>query len=522
MNLGELIEGLGVEVASPESASVRVCDVTDDSRTVLPGSLFVARRGTKVDGRGFVQEAVRAGAVAVLTDDPALELPQRPRVALLVAKDVARAAALIAERFYGGPSGRLTLIGVTGTNGKTTTAHLVHQILNGAGVRCGLIGTVVIDDGVCEAPATLTTPPAMELSRTLGVMVDAGCRAAVMEVSSHALHQGRAAALKFDVGVFTNLTGDHLDYHGTMEAYGGAKAELFAMLPPTGTAVANAGDPWTPRMLQGCRAKALRCAVGADGGECVATVGSMTMSGTEAEFVGPWGRFTAQMRLVGPHNVMNALEAVSACFAAGASMADLQRGIEAAVAPPGRLEPVTGPGDPFAVLVDYAHTDDALRKVLAAVRPLVPAGGRLVVVFGCGGDRDRTKRPRMGAAAVELADAVVVTSDNPRTERPGAIIADILEGVPKEQRQKLTVEVERRQAIFHAVAAARPGDVVVIAGKGHETYQILPDGAGGTVTTSFDDREVARAALGRGTAAKPAAAANGGRGAPRAVRHIRA
>lgn len=492
MKLGALVQGLGVRLVGVGAESVRVCDITDDSRTAQPGSLFIARRGTKSDGRRFVEDAVRAGAVAVLTDDETLSAGG---AAVVVAADVPRTAARMAERFYGDPSSKLTLIGVTGTNGKTTIAHLVHQILNGAGERCGLIGTVEVDDGVSVGPAQLTTPPATELSRTFGVMVEAGCEAAVMEVSSHALHQGRVAALSFDVAVFTNLTGDHLDYHGTMEAYAAAKAGLFAMLPEAGTAIVNAADPWTGRLLRDCRAGVLRCSVDGAAGECVATVSSMTMAGTSASFAGPWGRFDASMRLVGPHNVMNALQALAACYAAGASAADLRRGIEAAAPPPGRLEPVTEPDDPFAVLVDYAHTDDALRKVLAAVRPMVHPPGRLIVVFGCGGDRDRTKRPRMAAAAVELADVVVVTSDNPRTERPSAIIDEILSGVPGEERHRVSVDADRRRAIRRAVGMARPGDVVVIAGKGHETYQILPDGRGGTETIHFDDREEAREAL---------------------------
>lgn len=516
MNLGVLIEGLKVRAmpgAGPES--VRVCDITDDSRTVVPGSLFIARTGTKADGRKFIPDALAAGAVAILTDDPGVALPARAKPPVIIADDVPQIAAQMAERFYGSPSSSLDLIGVTGTNGKTTTAHLVHQILNGAGVRCGLVGTVVIDDGVEVAAATLTTPPATELSRTFGRMVESGCKAAVMETSSHSLDQGRVAALHYDIAVFTNLTGDHLDYHKTMDAYAAAKARLFEMLAGDGWAIVNAEDAGAPRMLRECRARVLRCTVEdgtnarpavswepSDHGHiaCTATIRDLAMNGTRVLFSGPWGKFETTTRLVGRHNVMNALQAVCACHAAGIQPAALERQISVAVAPPGRLEPVTGPGDEFAALVDYAHSDDAMRKVLAALAPLVRGrgtknGGRLTIVFGCGGDRDKSKRPRMGAAAVELADLVYITSDNPRTERPSDIISQILEGVPEEARGKVQIDADRRHAIHRAIDEARAGDILLIAGKGHEPYQIVSDGRGGTVSHHFDDREVARAAL---------------------------
>jgi UDP-N-acetylmuramoyl-L-alanyl-D-glutamate--2,6-diaminopimelate ligase len=518
MNLSDLIAGLPVRPVGarvPERAHpLRVCDITEDSRTVVPGSLFIARVGTKSDGRRFVGDAVAAGAVAVLTDDPTPGLADACRVPLLAAEDLPRTLASMAERFYGEPTGKLELIGITGTNGKTTTAHLTHQILNGAGVRCGLIGTVMVDDGVAIGPATLTTPPATELSRTFGVMVEAGCKAAVMESSSHALEQARVSALRYDIAVFTNLTGDHLDYHGTMESYGAAKARLFEMLEPDGWAIVNAEDQWHGLMLGKCRAKTIRCSVRDAGSACpatadepshkeraylaCATIRGMNITGARIHFDGPWGQFETTTRLVGRHNVMNSLQALCASWAAGVQRAGLERMIRTASAPPGRLEPVTGPGDPFAVLVDYAHTDDAMRKVMSALIPLVRGGesrGRLILVFGCGGDRDKTKRPRMGGAGSEMADAVIVTSDNPRTERPSDIIDQILAGVAPENRGKVQVEVDRKRAIRRAVEMARPGDMVLIAGKGHETEQIMPDGRGGTVRHHFDDREVARAAL---------------------------
>jgi UDP-N-acetylmuramoyl-L-alanyl-D-glutamate--2,6-diaminopimelate ligase len=287
MDLSDLIAGLKVRtVGGGAPGPVRVCDITDDSRTAVTGSLFVARTGLQSDGRKFIPDALKSGAVAVLTDDPAVRLPSSA-AALLISDDLPLVAAEMAERFYGTPTARLELVGITGTNGKTTTAHLVHDMLNGAGVRCGLIGTVLIDDGREVSRADMTTPPAIELSRTFATMVESGCKAAAMEVSSHALDQGRVAALRFDIGVFTNLTGDHLDYHKTMEAYAAAKARLFEMLPGDGCAIVNAEDRYAEQMAKGCRAKVLRCRVTEGEGaaqkadECVACIREMTMAGGE-------------------------------------------------------------------------------------------------------------------------------------------------------------------------------------------------------------------------------------------------
>jgi UDP-N-acetylmuramoyl-L-alanyl-D-glutamate--2,6-diaminopimelate ligase len=512
MRLDVLISGLSIKAEAGgapsagvvDPASVRVCDLTEDSRTVLPGSLFIARRGEKADGRAFVPAAVSAGAVAVLTDDPALAVPAG--VVRLVCEDAAHASALLAERFYGDPTSTLGVVGVTGTNGKTTTTFLIHQLLNGAGVRCGLVGTVCIDDGSEVAEAQLTTPPAMELSRTFARMLECGCRAAAIEASSHALDQSRVAAVKFRVGVFTNLTQDHLDYHGTMEAYAAAKARLFEMLPPEGVAVVNGQDPWTARMLRDCRARVVSCAVrdrgepergdrSFQGASVRAEIVSMGPWGMELNVESPWGAGALRLPLPGRHNAMNALQAAAAAHALGLEGDAIMRGLAGVAAPPGRLEPVSGADHPLAVYVDYAHTDDALERALAACRALLEPGGRLWCVFGCGGDRDQGKRPKMGLVAARDSDEVIVTSDNPRTEQPGSIIDMILAGVRSADRAKVRVHADREAAIHAAVAAAGPGDIVLIAGKGHETYQITPDGAGGTRTRHFDDREVARVAL---------------------------
>jgi UDP-N-acetylmuramoyl-L-alanyl-D-glutamate--2,6-diaminopimelate ligase len=506
MRLGDLIQGVvdlrGVSVgaAVADAAGVRVCDITEDSRTAMPGSLFIARPGTKADGRRFIASAVEAGAEAVLTDSApdAAMLAACPGVAFVVTTEVARVAAVLAERFFGSPTSQLSVMGVTGTNGKTTVAHCVHRLMNATKRKCGLIGTVLIDDGTEVSEAVMTTPPACELSATFAHMLEAGCVAAAMEVSSHSLHQHRTTALRYSCAVFTNLTGDHLDYHGTMENYAAAKAGLFELLAPEATAILNADDPWHARMIRDCKAKVLRCSLESRSAECRVEAGEATFAGTRVKYVGPWGSFEVLLGMVGRHNLMNTLQAVAAAWVMGVPLDELERAAALMEAPPGRLERVVVPGkqDDFAVFVDYAHTDDALANVLRAARPLVRAGSALRVVFGCGGDRDRTKRPRMAKTCCELADFITVTSDNPRTEKPSAIIDEVLTGVPAGDRGRVEIDADRRVAIHKAVRACRAGDVLVIAGKGHETYQLLPDGVGGIRRIDFDDRVVAREALG--------------------------
>ncbi|MCK4871876.1 MAG: UDP-N-acetylmuramoyl-L-alanyl-D-glutamate--2,6-diaminopimelate ligase [Phycisphaerales bacterium] len=495
MTIDELIHGLDIERIGDPSA--RICDLTEDSTTVMPGSLFVARKGLAADGRRYIADAIAAGAGAVLTDDAAsVPTSLRPRITILTASDLPNAAAAIADRFYGSPSRELSLVGITGTNGKTTVTHLVHHVVNHAGIRCGMIGTVAVDDGSELTAAEMTTPPALEINRTLSQMVEAGCGAAVIEVSSHAIDQKRAAALAFDVGVFTNLTGDHLDYHGTMEAYAATKATFFAALPPDAVAVVNIDDPHAHRMLADCRARVVRCASqGPDDIDATVAVHDATMDGVDLTLTGPWGVIDAHVALVGRHNAMNILQAAVTAHAMGVSAEQLQAGLETCAPPPGRLEAVTTPESPFAVFVDYAHTDDALDNVLRTVRPLVPTGGDLFVVFGCGGDRDVTKRPRMARVACSLADRIVITSDNPRTEQPERIIDQVMTGVPYAKRDRVTRRTDRADAIDFAMRSAKAGDIIVIAGKGHEDCQIVPDSRGGTLRLPFDDRIQARAVL---------------------------
>jgi len=485
-------------------ASVRICDVTEDSRTVLPGSLFVARAGAKADGRQFVRQALKAGAAAILCSkgtpiDLASEGGSKDRSAILEADDVETAAALLAEAFYGNPSSKLRCIGVTGTNGKTTTTWLLWRLLNAVELRTGLIGTVVIDDGNETARAEMTTPPAIEISRTMSVMVENGCKFAAMEVSSHSLAQKRVAGMNFEIGVFTNLTQDHLDFHKTMEAYGKTKSDLFRMLPQNGLAVVNAQDAAAESMLKDCRARSLRCVeVSADlkapaKGASVRII-EMDRSGMKLGLTGPFGAIDVWVPLVGSFNAMNVLEAVACAFECGMTAQQIVQGCARLDAPPGRLERVPTRGDEPLILVDFAHTEDGLRSALSTANR-VKGDGRLIAVFGCGGDKDRTKRPKMGRVATEIADFAIITSDNPRTERPGDIIDAVLTGVDERDRAKVSVQADRKRAIFHAISFAQAHDIIVIAGKGHETEQILPDGQGGTITHHFDDREVAKEAI---------------------------
>ncbi|MEX0875952.1 MAG: UDP-N-acetylmuramoyl-L-alanyl-D-glutamate--2,6-diaminopimelate ligase [Phycisphaerales bacterium] len=509
MRLDQLISGL--EIACPDAgtdlASVRICDITEDSRTAVPGSLFIARAGTRDDGLRYVEPAVECGAVAVLADESQadrIELPPRSPVVVLVSKDVPLAGALLAERFYGDPASKLVCAGVTGTNGKTTIAHLAHQMIEAAGVRCGLIGTVEIDDGRERARATLTTPPAVELSRTLATMVEHSCKAVVMEVSSHALDQQRVGGIWFDAAAFTNLTGDHLDYHKTLAHYTASKARLFARLKDDGLAVINSDDAAANDMIRACPAGAqvVRCGR-TGGGEAGIEIEDESIAGMTLTLRTPGGELHARVPVFGRYNAMNILQAAviaqrvltRAGIPADRQRTALQSVLPKLVLPQGRLERAHGEGDDVRVLVDFAHTDDALASALGAVRAVLPQGAALWCVFGCGGDRDRTKRPRMAGVVAARADKVVITSDNPRTEPPNRIIDEVLAGIKQSDRRRVTIQPDRSAAIHHAITHAAAGDVIVIAGKGHETEQIVPDGVGGTRTLRFDDREHARAAL---------------------------
>ena len=519
MRLDVLIEGCPLRMLAGDPAT-HIAAVVDDSRQVAAGSLFYLRPSPAGEvNLEHARAALAAGAAAVLW--PALPdaAEQVPGAAHLVVEGVADQAigGHLANRLLGDPAGRLKLLAVTGTNGKTTVATLVQQLLEVRGVRCGLLGTVTVDTRGPDGPqaAQLTTPGAMDLARSLAQMVQHGCTACVLEASSHAIDQGRTGFLPLTAAAFTNLTGDHLDYHGTMEAYARAKGGLFRQLDADALAVLNAEDDWSGHVTLDCRAQRLACGLVGET-DCVAHPLKATPAGVQARWTLP-GRapFEAFLPLVGAHNVMNALQAVVLAERVQPAVdeAALAAQIGQLKAAPGRLEsvgahwpppptspPTSPPSSPPAspptldsglptVLVDYAHTHDALARVLEALRPLVPEGGRLITVFGCGGDRDRTKRPKMAAAACTGSDAVILTSDNPRTEDPQAILADVVAGVPV-GFDACVVEADRASAIAAAIGQAGALDTVLIAGKGHEDYQIL-----GTEKVHFDDREQAARAL---------------------------
>lgn len=496
-------------VASPPWIDPVVRGLADDSRRVRPGDLFLARPGTSDDGSAHIADAVERGAIAVVGPSGiATHLETLPRMVALAEVDPSRlreAFGTIADRFHRRPSERLDLIGVTGTNGKTTVCFLIRQLLAAAGRRCGLMGTVLVDDGAGPRPAELTTPGVLELHATLARMVEHGCDSAAIEVSSHALDQRRSAGLRFARAVFTNLSGDHLDYHGSMESYAAAKRRLFESLDAKAIAIVNAGDPASAAMVAGIEASVLAYAVVDGDGSSAATVkarlGFMSHAGTEVLLETPWGESTVLVPLVGRHNVENALAAIATVGSLGVPFKAIVSSLASLEAPPGRLEPVSTDllpdSERFTVLVDYAHTDDALRRALEAIRPIVPPGSKLRCLFGCGGDRDRSKRPRMAAVACSLADEVIVTSDNPRTEDPASIVAEVLAGVPKGRLADAIVD--RREAIRAGIDRCGAGDVLLIAGKGHEDYQIV-----GREKRSFDDRiESATAIAARATPTAP-------------------
>jgi UDP-N-acetylmuramoyl-L-alanyl-D-glutamate--2,6-diaminopimelate ligase len=469
-----------------------VTGVAYDSRKVRPGNLFVAVPGLKQDGRRYIGEALGRGAAAVVVEPP--DPLAGSSTARIVVPSTRAALARLADAYFEHPSRALTVVGITGTNGKTTSSLLVDALFAARGLRTGVIGTIEYRIGNEAQPAGQTTPEAVELNALLAEMVSARVSAVAMEVSSHALALHRVDGIEFDVAVFTNLTQDHLDFHVTFEAYRLAKARLFALLAagakPRRTAVINADDPAGRAMVEGLDVPTIRFGLGPSADVRPRQLISGT-DGIRMDVQTPRGAVEIASRLVGEHNAMNLLGAVSVGLALDMDLAAISHALAGVTAVPGRFERVEA-GQPFLVVVDYAHTPDALERVLTTARKLVTPPGRLSVVFGCGGDRDRGKRPIMGAIAARLADRVWITSDNPRSERPEAIIDEIAAGIETAgSRAEAPVALpDRREAIGRAVAEARAGDVVVIAGKGHETYQLI----GGAVLP-FDDRDVARAAL---------------------------
>jgi UDP-N-acetylmuramoyl-L-alanyl-D-glutamate--2,6-diaminopimelate ligase len=479
----------GAEVLARSGDPV-VSSVEYDSRRVKPGSVFVAMRGEASDGNKFIDQAIAAGAAAVVTDS-AEENP-RANVGWAVVPHGRRALARVSANFYKKPAERIAVTGITGTNGKSTTAFLVEAILTAAGRKSALVGTIEYHVAGKVLPAPHTTPEALDLNRIFNEALGSGATEAVMEVSSHALAQERAYGVPFDVAVFTNLTRDHLDYHKTMEEYFAAKRVLFEGCGTDAprAVVTNVDDEWGVKVAEFSRKRSsVVLKYGWERGDLYVENVKITTRGTRFDLVTPREKIAVFSALIGRVNVYNILAAAGACFARGCTAQAIAAGIDKLACVPGRFERVDC-GQPFTVVVDYAHTDDALRNLTALARELVSgAKGRVLTVFGCGGDRDRKKRPLMGEAAGRGSDFVVLTSDNPRSEDPLAIINDAVVGLQK-TGVKYSVEPDRRKAIALAVGEARPGDIVLLAGKGHEKVQVAREGA-----APFDDLEVAREAL---------------------------
>jgi UDP-N-acetylmuramoyl-L-alanyl-D-glutamate--2,6-diaminopimelate ligase len=466
-----------------------VTAITYDSRLVAPGHVFVALKGARADGTAFARDAIERGAVAIVSENPAAPGVTVPWVTVA---DARLALAVLASAFYRNPSAALQVVGITGTNGKTTTAYLVASVFEAAGIPCGLLGTVGYKVGGETREATRTTPEAPDVQSLLRDMADRGAGACAMEVSSHALSLKRVDDMTFAAAIFTNLTRDHLDFHPDMEAYFQAKRRLFEMLPGGAPALINMDDPRGAALVElGGRPVTYAINRPAD-----ITPGplSFSLDGLTFDIRTPRGTLHMSSSLVGRPNVYNILAAVSAATALDLPFDAIERGVRALDGVPGRFQVVSSARDEVTVVVDYAHTDDALRNLLETARPL--ARGRLITVFGCGGDRDRTKRPLMGAVAGRLSDLIVVTSDNPRSEDPQRIIDEIQRGITPDTRrdssQRVLAIVDRRAAISRAIELARPGDVVLVAGKGHEKYQVI-----GSQVLAFDDVAVARDALTR-------------------------
>lgn len=478
---------------TPQTDNPLILTLAHDSRKVGPGTLFVCIPGATVDGHDFASEAIRRGAVAILAEHPVADTDSVP---VLLTPDVKKALETISPWFFGDPAKRLRMIGVTGTNGKTTTTHIIRDVFNRAGRPCGVIGTLHTLIGDRILPVKNTTPDVLDLQAALAEMASGGMSAVAMEVSSHALALGRVAGCEFDAAVFTNMTQDHLDFHGDLNSYRDAKAQLFRQLDaadavkPGKTAIVNLDDPVGRFMLEQTQARAITYGI-EQAADLRAVDISIRPEGCRFRIVGAMADLLIQSRLTGLFNVYNLLAAASVAYAEGIGANEIKAALETFSHVPGRFERVDI-GKPFSVIVDYAHTPDGLENVLCTAKQFV--SGRLIAVFGCGGDRDRTKRPIMGALAARYADQVIVTSDNPRSEDPEFIIGQIMAGIASAGAQSRTEKIaDRRQAIHRALAMAGPGDVILVAGKGHETYQILADR-----TIHFDDREVVREWAGGG------------------------
>ena len=487
MKLGELLSQVSDLSLSPRHPAIdkEVKGLTTNSHACQPGDLFIGMPGTRVDGGEFWSSAIASGAIAAIVSTQIANDANDP--SLIGATDMIKACAQLAAAFYGHPTKQMQLVGITGTNGKTTTTHLIEFFLIEAHLSTALMGTLYTRWAGFEKTAAHTTPFAVELQQQFAEARDAGCKFGVMEVSSHALAQGRVKSCEFDVAVFTNLTQDHLDYHKDMEDYFKAKALLFSPEYLQGLAIINIDDPYSDRLIKQIQSPVWRYSVGDRTADLHTTDLKYQPSGVSGTLHTPEGDIAFESPLVGQYNLANLLAAVGTALHLGVDLQLIAQVLPNFPGVPGRMERVQiSPLQDISTIVDYAHTPDSLENLLKAARPFI--SGRMICVFGCGGDRDRTKRPKMGKIAAELADIAVVTSDNPRTENPEQILLDILAGIPS--TIKPIVISDRAAAINEAILLAQPGDGVLIAGKGHEDYQIL-----GTEKIHFDDREQARSAL---------------------------
>ena len=490
MKLRELLAAVpGIPTSSHAALESEVKRLTTNSHACQPGDLFIGMPGTRVDGGEFWSSAIASGAVAALISPQAAEKqPPTDDVCIIPAADMTQACAQVAAAFYGYPAQQMKLIGVTGTNGKTTTTHLIEFFLTQSHLPAALFGTLYARWNGFKQTAAHTTPFALELQEQLAAAVAAGCQMGVMEVSSHALAQGRVYGCPFEVAVFTNLTQDHLDYHRDMEDYFAAKALLFSPEYLKGRAVINSDDAYGKRLIEGLNSEQVwRYSVHDTTADLWMSDLDYSPTGISGMLHTPKGDISFRSPLVGQYNLENLLAAVGAVLHLGIDLQVIADSLPLFSGVPGRMERVQiSPVQDISVIVDYAHTPDSLENLLKAARPFIP--GKMICVFGCGGDRDRTKRPKMGKIGAQLAELAVVTSDNPRTEDPERILQDILEGIPSTV-QPLVIS-DRAVAIRTAILNAESGDGILIAGKGHEDYQIL-----GTEKIHFDDREQARDAL---------------------------
>lgn len=488
MLLSELIKNI-TDARVVNSADADITGIAYDSRKVKPGFVFVAMAGSKFDGHNYIATALEAGAAAIIAERE-VEDAVKTGIPYVTVPNGRIAMGEISAPFYGYPSRDMKLIGVTGTSGKTTVTHLIQSIFNAAGEKAGLVGTLGTKIGDELIETEHTTPESVDLQHVLAYMRDKGVKAVAMEASSHGLYQGRTLGCEFDCGVFTNIARDHLDFHKTLEAYLDAKMILFRdyheMSGKKFHAVVNADDPSSGKVIEAAKGEVVTFGVESDAD---LTASNIEVTDRSVAFDMNWRGAAVPVKLSigGYFNVYNALSAAAAALALGVDMDTILRGLSAARRVPGRFESVDC-GQDFGVIVDYAHTPDELENVLRTAKGLTK--GQLITVFGCGGDRDRGKRPIMGGIGAELADLVVITSDNPRTEDPEFIVSEVLVGISDEDKARITVQVDRKEGIRKAISLAKAGDLVVIAGKGHEDYQIFADR-----TIHFDDREVAREIL---------------------------